>query len=217
MVLDLRTSSDWTPKWSVLSNYVHIIIGMIGKEWAPINLIKQAVTTQPLTICETSGSHGCCVILVLVIMKGWMTIYCSGIWVCLKNRGPPIPKKYYISNVKSRDPGCNIPTHWWLFGKILKMFFFTPHAFPAKSLEKRCKNPSSPRLKQQMTSNVCPHPSLHRETPNPIGIWKGRCTFRHVTVFCWYLSPAGKARKHPKKQLEFQNSGYNPPKGGLWF
>lgn len=60
-----------------------------------------------------------------------------------------------------------------------------------------------------MTSNVAPPPSSTGKLPPHCDL-KGRCTFRHVTVFCWYLSPAARQGNIQKKQ-EFQNSGYNWP------
>lgn len=100
------------------------------------------------------------------------------------------------------------------FGKILKMILFHAHAFPAKSLEKGAKTEVTPVFRRRWHQTL-PPPSSTGKLPPHCDL-KGRCTFRHVTVFCWYLSPVAR-QGNIQKNLEFQNSGYNPPKGGLLF
>lgn len=92
------------------------------------------------------------------------------------------------------------------------MILFHAHAFPAKSLEKGAKTEFTPVFRRRWHQTLHP-PSSTGKLPPHCDL-KGRCTFRHVTVFCWYLSPAarqGNIQKNPGiSNLWLQSSKRRP-------
>ena len=94
------------------------------------------------------------------------------------------------------------------------MILFHAHAFPAKSLEKGAKTEFTPVFRRRWHQTL-PPPSSTGKLP-PIAIWK-----EGAPSGMWLSSadtfPPQQGKETSKKTLEFQTSGYNPPKGGLLF
>ena len=137
-----------------------------------------------------------------VIFKYGLYLYIAHNWDVGENRlktftlgNPETMPKLFTSSVYHFS---TIPSH--------------PRVHGGQIMEKGAKTEFTPVFRRRWHQTL-PPPSSTGKLPPHCDL-KGRCTFRHVTVFCWYLSPAarqGNIQKNPGiSNLWLQSSKRRP-------